>query len=83
MLRITLMALGVITLLYAGNVILIFGVLGVEQTVLQKWPLINYLRVGMLPFCNGLIPWSFSFGLPKLLRWRPLNILPAPLPWLP
>lgn len=49
-LRITLMALGVITLLYAGNVILIFGVLGVEQTVLQKWPLINYLRVGMLPF---------------------------------
>lgn len=49
-LRITLLALTFVTVLYAGNIMLIFGVLGVEHTLLQKWPLINYLRVGTLPF---------------------------------
>ncbi|MTI96206.1 MAG: hypothetical protein FH749_12105 [Firmicutes bacterium] len=49
-LRITLLALTVITVLYAGNVFLTFGVLGVEHTLLQTWPLMNYLRVGTLPF---------------------------------
>lgn len=49
-LRLTLLALGVVTALYAGNVLLTYGVLGVEHTLLQIWPLMNYLRVGMLPF---------------------------------
>src|SRR5690554_4729012 len=49
-LRVTLLALTVVTLLYAGNVILTHGVLGVEHTLLQQWPLMNYLRVGSLPF---------------------------------
>ena len=48
-LRVTLSALGMITLLYIGNLILIYGVLGIEHTVNQTWPLINYLRIGSLP----------------------------------
>ena len=51
-LKVTLIALVFITLLYAGNVILTFGVLGVEHTMLQKWPVISYLRVGSLPFAR-------------------------------
>lgn len=47
-LRVTLLALALIILVYLGNVILIFGTRGVEYTVLQKWPLATYLRVGQL-----------------------------------
>lgn len=53
-LRITLIALTIITLLYAANAVMIFGVLGVEQTVMQKWPLMNYLRIGILPFIQRI-----------------------------
>lgn len=48
-LKVTLMALTAITLLYVGNILLIFGARGVEYTMLQKWPLMTYLRVGRLP----------------------------------
>jgi len=49
-LRITFIALAVITLLYVGNIVLTYGLLGVEHTLREKWPLMNYLRVGTLPF---------------------------------
>lgn len=49
-LRVTLLALAFITLLYMGNAVITFGVMGVEHTILQKWPLMDYLRVGTLPF---------------------------------
>lgn len=49
-LRLTLIALAIVTFLYAGNVIITYGVLGVEHAVVQIWPLMNYLRIGVLPF---------------------------------
>lgn len=49
-LPVTIQAITTITLIYIGNAIAIYGTLGVEQTVLQKWPLISYLRTGVLPF---------------------------------
>jgi len=49
-LKVTLLALAAVTLLYAGNVVLTIGVLGVEHTQVQIWPLMNYLRIGVLPF---------------------------------
>lgn len=48
-LRVTIIALGVVTALYVGNIIFTYGVLGVEHTLVQTWPLMNYLRVGTLP----------------------------------
>lgn len=48
-LRVTYLALAVVTMLYAGNLILIYGVMGIEHSVNQVWPLINYLRIGALP----------------------------------
>lgn len=47
--RIYTLALATVTALYAVNNIFIYGVLGVEQTTLQVWPLINYLRIGTSP----------------------------------
>lgn len=66
-LHVTLLALGVITLLYAGNVALTHGVLGVEQTLLQQWPLMNYLRVGMLPFLKRVDSIVLFFWMAKIL----------------
>lgn len=47
--RVTVLALAFVTLVYIGNAVLIFGARGVEYTMLQKWPLMSYLRVGKLP----------------------------------
>lgn len=47
--RIYTLALATVTAFYALNALLIYGVLGVEQTTLQVWPLINYLRIGTSP----------------------------------
>jgi spore germination protein (amino acid permease) len=53
-LRITILAIASVTLLYVGNTVLIYGVLGPEHTLLLKWPLINYLRIGVLPFLQRI-----------------------------
>lgn len=47
--RVYTLALSVVTVFYASNAVIIYGVLGVEQTTLQIWPLINYLRIGTTP----------------------------------
>ena len=53
-LQVTLQALGAVTVLYMGITILTYGVLGVEHTVMQKWPLMSYLRIGTLPFVQRI-----------------------------
>jgi len=52
--RIFTLALGTVTLFYIGNTILTYGVLSVEQTKIQVWPLINYMRIGALPIIERL-----------------------------
>lgn len=49
-LRVTYLAIAAITVLYVGNILFIYGVMGIEHTLNQVWPLINYLRIGSLPF---------------------------------
>lgn len=47
--RVYMLALALITFVYMTNALFIYGVMGVEHTVQQVWPLINYLRIGTLP----------------------------------
>lgn len=48
--RVYTLALAAVTLAYMATAVSIYGVLGVEQTIHQVWPLINYLRIGTTPF---------------------------------
>lgn len=52
--RVLTLALVTVTLIYAVNTVLTFGVLSVEQTRIQVWPVINYLRIGTSPFVERL-----------------------------
>lgn len=66
-LRVTLLALIFITLLYVGNVVLILGVRGVEYTMLQKWPLATYLRVGRLALVQRVDALVFFFWTAQII----------------
>jgi spore germination protein (amino acid permease) len=49
-LKLTSISLALVTALYAMDVILVVGVLGIERTLNLVWPLMNYMRIGSLPF---------------------------------
>jgi len=49
-LKLTSITMILVTGLYAVNAILVYGVLGIERTLNLVWPLINYMRIGSLPF---------------------------------
>ncbi|HBI56317.1 MAG TPA: hypothetical protein DDY38_05790 [Firmicutes bacterium] len=49
-LKLTSIALIMVTLLYFINTILVYGVLGIQRTLTLVWPLVNYMRIGSLPF---------------------------------
>lgn len=67
--RVFTLALATVTIVYATNIVLTVGVLSAEQTIVQIWPLINYLRIGTLPVFERLdtillIVWSIQiFGV--------------------
>lgn len=52
--RVFTLALATVTIIYVTNTVLTIGVLSVEQTMIQIWPLINYLRVGTSPIFERL-----------------------------
>jgi len=47
--RIYTLTLATITVIYMWNAVVIFGVLGIEYTQIQVWPMIKYLHIGTLP----------------------------------